>query len=94
MNTHRFPHTKADGAWAPHGVQHAAHHAGDPPHPGDGVLEELPLVEQEVMILSHFYGLARNEIASIIGASVSVVDQLISSAVEHLRQQLTRQQAA
>ncbi len=45
----------------------------------------MPPEEQEIVILSSFYGLAKEEIAGIMGASVSAVDRLMTRAVEHLR---------
>ena len=53
------------------------------------VLAHLPVDEREVLILSKFYGLACDEIASIIGASVEVVDALMRHAVADLRRVLT-----
>jgi DNA-directed RNA polymerase specialized sigma24 family protein len=53
------------------------------------VLDRLPHDEREVLILASFYGLARDEIASLIGASVDIVDALTTRAVEHLRYILT-----
>jgi len=53
------------------------------------VLAHLPEEEREVLILSKFYGLARDEIAGIIGSSVDVVDALMSRAVADLRRVLT-----
>jgi len=55
---------------------------------GDDVIDHLPPQEQEVVVLASFYGLARDEIAGVIGASVQVVDTLMSQAVEHLRRVL------
>ena len=53
------------------------------------LLNRLPLEEREVLILSSFYGLACDEIASIIGASADMVDALKRRAVQHLRYLLT-----
>jgi len=53
------------------------------------VLDRLPREEREVLILANFYGLARDEIASLIGDSAEMVDALTSRAVEHLRYILT-----
>ena len=53
------------------------------------LLNRLPLEEREVLILSSFYGLARDEIASILGASADMVDALKRRATEHLRYLLT-----
>lgn len=53
------------------------------------ILNHLPLEEREVLILSSFYGLARDEIASLIGASADMVDALKRRATEHLRYLLT-----
>jgi DNA-directed RNA polymerase specialized sigma24 family protein len=53
------------------------------------ILEHLPLEEREVLILSSFYGLARDEIAGVMGASADMVDALRRRAVEHLRYVLT-----
>ena len=53
------------------------------------LLNNLPLEEREVLILSSFYGLARDEIGAIIGASADMVDALLRRATEHLRFVLT-----
>lgn len=53
------------------------------------LLNHLPLEEREVLILSSFYGLARDEIGSVIGASADMVDALMRRAAEHLRYLLT-----
>jgi DNA-directed RNA polymerase specialized sigma24 family protein len=45
--------------------------------------------EREVLILSNFYGLGRDEIASVIGRSVEVVDTLMRHAIIDLRRALT-----
>ncbi len=62
--------------------------------PGEGILAELPPAEQEVLLLSCFYGLVRDEIAELIGASVELVDALTASAIQQLRRRLVGQQAA
>ena len=53
------------------------------------VLAHLPLEEREVLILWKYYGLARDEIASVIGSSVEAVDALLRHAVYDLRRVLT-----
>ena len=53
------------------------------------VLAHLPLEEREVLILWKYYGLARDEIASVIGSSVEAVDALLRNAVADLRHVLT-----
>ena len=53
------------------------------------VLDRIPDEEREVLILSSYYGLARDEIASIVGGSVEFVDGLLSCAREDLRLALT-----
>lgn len=53
--------------------------------PGLDLLERLPEDEREILILSSFYGLAKDEIASVIGVSVQWVDALAARAREHLR---------
>jgi len=58
-------------------------------HKDAAILEHLPLEEREVLILSSFYGLARDEIGSLIGASADMVDALLRRATEHLRYVLT-----
>jgi hypothetical protein len=65
------------------------HLCGARPFVGDKVLERLLPQEQEVVILSSFYGLAKDEIASIVGSSIDVVDTLLCQAKEHLRRLLT-----
>jgi DNA-directed RNA polymerase specialized sigma24 family protein len=49
------------------------------------ILDRLPESEREVLILANFYGLARDEIAGIIGSSVDGVDALMRRALTHLR---------
>jgi DNA-directed RNA polymerase specialized sigma24 family protein len=44
------------------------------------ILEYLPDEEREVLVLSSFYGLARDEVAGIIGESVAAVDGLMRRA--------------
>jgi hypothetical protein len=61
---------------------------GQRPCLGDGVLDRLAPEEQEILILSSFYGLAKDEIAGIVGASVSAVEHVLARAVEHLRRLL------
>ena len=53
------------------------------------VLSQLPVEEREVLVLWKYYGLARDEIASIIGSSVEVVDALLRHGVADLRRALT-----
>ena len=55
---------------------------------GIDLLDRLPTEEREVLILSSFYGLARDEIASILGASVGLVDALLQRARNDLRRLL------
>ena len=56
-----------------------------PVHPDPNVLEQLAPEEEEVLVLSSFYGLAKDEIASVLGASVDAVDALFRSGCSHLR---------
>jgi DNA-directed RNA polymerase specialized sigma24 family protein len=53
------------------------------------ILDRLPVEEQEVLVLSSFYGLAKDEIASLLGASVGAVDTLLRRAQQDLRLLLT-----
>ena len=53
------------------------------------LLDRLPKTEREVLILSKYYGLARDEIASVLGSSVEVVDRLLRRALGDLRRVLT-----
>jgi DNA-directed RNA polymerase specialized sigma24 family protein len=57
--------------------------------PRTEILEKLPVEEREVLVLSSFYGLARDEIAGIIDTSVDAVDALMRRAQSHLRVLLT-----
>jgi RNA polymerase sigma-70 factor (ECF subfamily) len=53
-------------------------------------LELLPEGERSAIVLSQFHGLRYQEIAEILGVSVSAVKMRISRAREHLRRQLSR----
>lgn len=62
------------------------------------VLDRLPSEEREILILSGFYGLALDEIASVIGTSIELANELMSLAQIRLRwllvSGLSRSQAA